>query len=108
MYDLLRQRSQRAGDVAGVASYDAKIRHAAEKLRAEIEHRDYMLARVWQHDVDTCAEELADLQRTHDMLREYALETFGAGFESQYAKLSDDKLRQQAREWRSAEAQPSK
>ena len=108
MYDLLRQRCQLAGDAAGVASYEAKMNQAAKDLHAEQNHREYMRVHIWQPDVDKYAAELADLERSYNMLRAYAAERYGADWERPYAKLCDDVLRQQAREWRSAEAPPSK
>lgn len=70
----------------------------------------FMLKNHWQPDVDKCSDELAQLQRTHRLLSEYVREQHGAEWLAKVdcKLLSNDELHRQAREWRSAEAPPSK
>ena len=110
LYAMCRSRCASAGDAAGVALYEAKVSKTNELLQQEQSTLKTMRENHWQPDVDKCSDELAQLQRTHRLLSEYVREQHGAEWLAKVDSklLSNDQLHKQAREWRSAEAPPSK
>ena len=109
MCAFLRARCDSAGDAACVVRHDAEASATAEALREAKDKLEACRGRYsFQAAADTLAAEVAELERAYDLMREYALQRHGADWERPYTKLSDDKLREQVRAWRSPEAPPSK
>ena len=110
IYAMCLNRCVSTGDAAGVASYKAEIKKTEENKQSVLSMVAILQEHQWQPDVKKCSDELAHLERTHKLLREYVLDQHGAEWlaKAESSLVSDDELRKQARAWRSEEMPPSK